>query len=82
MSHVFYRQPKHQYPVAVRGEGCLIIDRDGNRYLDASGGAAVSCLGHDHPRVIAAIKAQVERPSPTPTAASSRPSPRRRSPTI
>jgi adenosylmethionine-8-amino-7-oxononanoate aminotransferase len=60
MSHVFYRQPKHAYPVAVRGEGIEIVDRDGNRYLDASGGAAVSCLGHDHPRVIAAIKAQVE----------------------
>ena len=60
MSHVFYRQPKHAYPIAVRGEGILIIDRDGKRYLDASGGAAVSCLGHDHPRVIAAIKAQVE----------------------
>jgi adenosylmethionine-8-amino-7-oxononanoate aminotransferase len=60
MSHVFYRQPKHAYPVAVRGEGIEIVDRDGNRYLDASGGAAVSCLGHDHPRVIAAIKAQIE----------------------
>ncbi|MGH6900556.1 MAG: aspartate aminotransferase family protein [Geminicoccaceae bacterium] len=61
MSHVFYRQPKHAYPIAVRGEGIEIVDRDGNRYLDASGGAAVSCLGHDHPRVIDAIKAQVER---------------------
>jgi adenosylmethionine-8-amino-7-oxononanoate aminotransferase len=61
MSHVFYRQPKHDYPIAVRGEGIQIVDRDGNRYLDASGGAAVSCLGHDHPRVIAAIKAQLER---------------------
>jgi adenosylmethionine-8-amino-7-oxononanoate aminotransferase len=60
MSHVFYRQPKHRYPIAVRGEGCEIIDQDGNRYLDASGGAAVSCLGHDHPRVIAAIEAQIE----------------------
>jgi adenosylmethionine-8-amino-7-oxononanoate aminotransferase len=61
MSHVFYRQPKHEYPVAVRGEGTLIIDREGKRYLDASGGAAVSCLGHDHPRVIEAIQAQVAR---------------------
>jgi adenosylmethionine-8-amino-7-oxononanoate aminotransferase len=60
MSHVFYRQPKHRYPIAVRGEGIELIDRDGNRYLDASGGAAVSCLGHDHPRVISAIKAQIE----------------------
>jgi adenosylmethionine-8-amino-7-oxononanoate aminotransferase len=61
MSHVFYRQPKSQYSIAVRGEGIEIIDRDGNRYLDASGGAAVSCLGHDHPRVIEAIKAQVAK---------------------
>jgi adenosylmethionine-8-amino-7-oxononanoate aminotransferase len=44
MSHVFYRQPQHDYPVAVRGQGIEIIDRDGNRHLDASGGAAVSCL--------------------------------------
>jgi adenosylmethionine-8-amino-7-oxononanoate aminotransferase len=61
MSHVFYRQPKHDYPIAVRGEGIEIVDRDGNRYLDASGGAAVSCLGHDHPRVIAAINEQIAR---------------------
>ena len=61
MSHVFYRQPEHEYPVAVRGEGTLIIDREGKRYLDASGGAAVSCLGHDHPRVIEAIRAQVAK---------------------
>src|SRR5918999_4421287 len=61
MSHVFYRQPKHDYPIAVRGEGTLIIARDGNRYLDASGGAAVSCRGHDHPRVIEAIQAQVAK---------------------
>jgi adenosylmethionine-8-amino-7-oxononanoate aminotransferase len=61
MSHLFYRQPKSEYPVAVRGEGIEIVDRDGNRYLDASGGAAVSCLGHDHPRVIEAIQAQVAK---------------------
>ena len=61
MSHVFYRQPRQGYPVAVRGEGIEIIDRDGKRYLDASGGAAVSCLGHDHPRVIEAIQAQVAK---------------------
>jgi adenosylmethionine-8-amino-7-oxononanoate aminotransferase len=61
MSHVFYRQPKHPYPVAVRGQGIEIVDRDGNRYLDASGGAAVSCLGHDHPRVIEAIRNQIAR---------------------
>src|SRR5918995_7053196 len=61
MSHVFYRQPRQDYPIAVRGEGIEIVDRDGNRYLDASGGAAVSCLGHDYPRVIQAIQAQVAK---------------------
>jgi adenosylmethionine-8-amino-7-oxononanoate aminotransferase len=61
MSHVFSRQPTQDYPVAVAGDGITIVDREGRRYLDASGGAAVSCLGHSHPRVIAAIKAQLER---------------------
>lgn len=60
MDHVFYRQLTETYPVAVRGEGCHIIDREGRRYLDASGGAAVSCLGHSHPRVITAIKRQLD----------------------
>ena len=61
MSAVFHRQPGHDYPRAVRGEGPWIIDSTGKRYLDASGGAAVSCLGHSHPAVIAAIKAQLDR---------------------
>ena len=53
MSHVFHRDPRLKYPVAVRGEGAYLIDRDGKRYLDASGGAAVSCLGHRDPAVVA-----------------------------
>jgi adenosylmethionine-8-amino-7-oxononanoate aminotransferase len=61
MSHVFHRQPKQDYPVAVGGEGVWLIDREGRRYLDASGGAAVSCLGHGHPRVIAALREQALR---------------------
>jgi adenosylmethionine-8-amino-7-oxononanoate aminotransferase len=61
MSHVFYRQPRQEYPVAVAGDGIAIVDRAGRRYLDASGGAAVSCLGHGHPRVTEAIKAQADR---------------------
>jgi len=60
MSHVFYRHTRFEPPVAVRGEGVYIIDADGKRYLDASGGAAVSSLGHNHPRVIEAIKAQLD----------------------
>lgn len=48
-------------PVAVGGEGIEIIDSTGKRYIDGSGGAAVSCLGHGHERVNAAIRAQVGR---------------------
>ena len=61
MTHVFHRDPRLKYPVAVRGEGAYLIDRDGKRYLDASGGAAVSCLGHSDAAVIQAIQRQLEK---------------------
>ena len=56
--HVFHRSTSSRPPVAVRGEGIYLIDVDGRRYIDACGGAAVSCLGHGHPRVIAAMAEQ------------------------
>ena len=59
-THVFHRHARAQLPVAVRGEGAYIFDSEGRQYLDASGGAAVSCLGHNHPQVIDAIKAQLD----------------------
>jgi adenosylmethionine-8-amino-7-oxononanoate aminotransferase len=61
MSHVFHRHLRQSYPVAVSGEGPYLIDRDGKRYLDGSGGAAVSCLGHNHPVVIKAVVEQVNK---------------------
>ncbi|HJT61790.1 MAG TPA: aspartate aminotransferase family protein [Burkholderiales bacterium] len=61
MTHVFHRDPRLKYPVAVRGEGAYLYDKDGKRYLDASGGAAVSCLGHSDPAVVAAIQEQLAR---------------------
>lgn len=61
MTHVFHRHTRQSYPVALSGEGCYVIDSEGRRYLDASGGAAVSCLGHDHPAVVQAIKDQLDR---------------------
>ena len=61
MSHVFHRQLRRTYPTAVRGEGPYLYDAAGKRYIDGSGGAAVSCLGHSHPAVIAAIKAQLDK---------------------
>ncbi|MCC6247862.1 MAG: aspartate aminotransferase family protein [Rubrivivax sp.] len=61
MTHVFHRHLRQAYPVAVAGEGPYLIDRDGKRYLDGSGGAAVSCLGHGHPAVVAAVAEQVKK---------------------
>ena len=61
MSHVFHRHTAMDPPVAVRGDGVHIVDAAGKRYLDASGGAAVSCLGHSHPAVIDAIREQAGR---------------------
>ena len=48
-------------PIANGGQGIEIIDVAGRRYIDASGGAAVSCLGHGHAAVNEAIRAQVDK---------------------
>ena len=61
MSHVFPRHCHAELPTAVGGEGCYLIDREGRRYFDGSGGAAVSCLGHSNERVREAVKAQVDK---------------------
>ncbi len=61
MSRAFHRRPRDPLPCAVGGAGIHIVDSDGKRYLDASGGAAVSCLGHNHPVVIESIKEQIDR---------------------
>ena len=60
-SKVFHRQLRTGLPTAVAGQGIELIDASGKRYLDASGGAAVSCLGHGHPDVIAAMHAQIDK---------------------
>ncbi|OOY10388.1 aspartate aminotransferase family protein [Thioclava sp. F36-7] len=60
MSHVFPRHTKSNPPLAVKGDGIYILDANGKRYLDGSGGAAVSCLGHSDADVTAAIKAQID----------------------
>ena len=49
-----------KFPVAVKGDGVYLVDAEGKRYLDGSGGAAVSCLGHGNERVRQAIKSQVD----------------------
>jgi adenosylmethionine-8-amino-7-oxononanoate aminotransferase len=60
MSHIFPRHTKQLPPVAVRGAGCYLYEASGKEYLDASGGAAVSCLGHGDQTIIDAVKAQLD----------------------
>ncbi len=60
MSHIFGRSTKGTLPSAVAGDGCYLIDASGKRYLDGSGGAAVSCLGHSNERVRAALHSQLD----------------------
>ncbi len=60
MTHILHRSPNAVMPVAVSGSGVEIVDSEGRRYLDASGGAAVSCLGHGHPDVLAAMRRQLD----------------------
>ncbi|MFC7433095.1 aspartate aminotransferase family protein [Hydrogenophaga bisanensis] len=60
-THVFHRQLAKRPPVAVSGQGIWLRDAEGRSYIDASGGAAVSCLGHGHPDVIAAMHRQIDQ---------------------
>lgn len=61
MRHILHRQIMPELPVAVRGQGLFLYDGEGREYIDASGGAAVSCLGHGHPDVLAAMHAQLDQ---------------------
>jgi adenosylmethionine-8-amino-7-oxononanoate aminotransferase len=61
MSNIIHRTLSGAPRVAVASQGVELIDAEGRRYIDASGGAAVSCLGHGHPDVLAAMHAQLDR---------------------
>ncbi|HJV62016.1 MAG TPA: aspartate aminotransferase family protein [Albitalea sp.] len=61
MSHVIHRSLRQVPPVAVAAKGIHITDAGGKSYIDGSGGAAVSCLGHAHPQVLAAMHAQIDK---------------------
>jgi adenosylmethionine-8-amino-7-oxononanoate aminotransferase len=60
-TRIMHRNFRATPPTAVSGEGVWLVTDSGHRVLDASGGAAVSCLGHQHPRVIEAIKRQADK---------------------
>ncbi|HYZ31159.1 MAG TPA: aspartate aminotransferase family protein [Crenalkalicoccus sp.] len=61
MSRLIHRSLRAEPPLATGGQGIWLRDAEGRAVIDGSGGAAVACLGHGHPRVIAAIRAQLER---------------------
>ena len=60
-SRVLHRSSRARPPLAVGGHGVWLVEQGGREVLDASGGAAVSCLGHQHPRLVEAIKRQADR---------------------
>jgi len=60
VTHIIYRDTRGPLPMIAGGKGVYLFDRDGKRYLDGSGGAAVSCLGHGDEDVNAAIRAQLD----------------------
>lgn len=60
-TRILHRQTQSSLPIASHGDGPYVVDSNGKRYLDACGGAAVSCLGYSHPRVTQAIKDQLDK---------------------
>ncbi|MGE3712146.1 MAG: aminotransferase class III-fold pyridoxal phosphate-dependent enzyme, partial [Hyphomicrobiaceae bacterium] len=61
MTHLVHRQIHHDYPRAASARGVTITDTDGKTYIDASGGAAVSCLGHNNAEVLDAMRRQMDK---------------------
>ncbi len=61
VTKILHRSLRAKLPAAVSAEGVHIIDREGKVYIDACGGAAVSCLGHQHHEVLAAMRAQIDK---------------------
>lgn len=61
MTKILHRTIGTNLPKAVAGRGIYITDSESRSYIDGSGGAAVSCLGHNHPEVLEAMRAQMER---------------------
>ena len=61
MTRILHRTIGQNFPVAAGGKGVEVFDTTGKAYIDASGGAAVSCLGHGHPDVTAALHAQADQ---------------------
>jgi adenosylmethionine-8-amino-7-oxononanoate aminotransferase len=61
VTRLLHRTIHSRMSVAVGGRGIELFDAEGKAYIDASGGAAVSCLGHAHPAVLSALHEQLDR---------------------
>ena len=59
-SHLFY-QSRLRRPLVDRAEGIYIWDRSGKRYIDGSSGAMISNIGHSNPKVLEAMRKQMEK---------------------
>src|SRR4051794_22211593 len=59
--HPWVAQSPRNAPAFVRGEGSFLVDDAGRRYLDFSSQLVFTNIGHQHPRVVAAIKEQADR---------------------
>ncbi|UTA80707.1 aspartate aminotransferase family protein [Halomonas sp. XH26] len=60
MTRILHRSIGPTLPHAASAQGVYITDTTGRQYLDASGGAAVTSVGHAHPEVLAAMRAQID----------------------
>jgi adenosylmethionine-8-amino-7-oxononanoate aminotransferase len=60
-SRLLQRNLRQDPPLALRGDGVFLHDSNGKMVIDGSGGAAVACLGHGHPRVLEAMRAQAQK---------------------
>ncbi|MGD1876092.1 MAG: aspartate aminotransferase family protein [Kiloniellaceae bacterium] len=58
-SNLFY-QTRSRRPLVARAEGIYFWDRGGKRYIDGSSGAMVANIGHSNPRVLAAMRRQMD----------------------
>src|SRR6056297_3504237 len=57
-----YLQTFKRYPITLeRGQGAMVWDVEGNKYIDALGGIAVNLLGHNHPALVKAIQEQAAK---------------------
>ncbi|HEX7718526.1 MAG TPA: aminotransferase class III-fold pyridoxal phosphate-dependent enzyme, partial [Woeseiaceae bacterium] len=59
-SYLFYQQGSRR-PRIARAEGIYLWDSTGKRYIDGSSGPMVSNIGHSNPRVLAAMKRQMDK---------------------